>query len=81
MLKLHFSLKYLHDIENLNFKALENDKKNFCVKGADMISGGPAAIPKIYRSAESQDFPINPVKTQNKSFQTYKVENKSRLRN
>ena len=56
-------------------------KKNFCVKGVDMISGGPAAIPKIYRSAESQDFPINPVKTQNKSFQTYKVENKSRLRN
>ena len=50
-------------------------------KGVDMISGGPAAIPKIYRSAESQDFPINPVKTQNKSFQTYKVENKSRLRN
>ena len=36
-----------------------------------MISGG--AIPKIYRFAESPDFPINPVKTQNKSCQTYKV--------
>ena len=44
---------------------------NCRVKGVPMISGG--AIPKIYRFAESPDFPINPVKTQNKSCQTYKV--------
>ena len=42
-----------------------------CVKGVDMIS--ERAIPKIYWSAESPDFLINPVKTQNKSCQTYKV--------
>ena len=53
------------------FQGFGKWQKNFCVKDVDMISGGPAAIPKIYRSAESQDFPINPVKTQNKSFQTY----------
>ena len=42
-----------------------------------MISGG--AITKIYRFAESPDFPINPVKTQNKSCQTYKVEKEEQI--
>ena len=92
MLKLHFCWKYLHDIVKLNFIALENDKyfegrkhvtkiygllTNFCVKGVHMIS--ERAIPKIYWSAESPDFLINPVKTQNKSCQTYKVETEKQI--
>ena len=93
MLILHFCRKYLHDIVKLNFIALQNDKyfegrkhvtilwtkllTNFCVKGVHMIS--ERAIPKIYWSAESPDFLINPVKTQNKSCQTYKVEKEEQI--